>query len=216
MSSPNQGSLLDRLLRPFAQVRSGEGLIALLLFACVFTILCAYYVLKTAREGLILSGGMFGLRGDELKIYATGAMAMLFVVVVPMYGALASKVGRIRLINISYSIVIGCLVLFFVLGRAGVPVGLVFFIWLGLINIFLVAQFWSYASDLYSEEQGKRLFAIIAIGGSLGAIVGPKLVSWDCALTISNMNQMKGSPKAGCSVGCNRPTRLNLLPFSLL
>ncbi len=175
MSSPNQPSLLDRVLRPFAHVRSGEGLIALLLFACVFTILCAYYVLKTAREGLILSGGMFGLRGDELKIYATGAMAMLFVVVVPVYGALASKVGRMRLINISYGIVIGCLAVFFVLGRAGVPVGLVFFIWLGLINIFLVAQFWSYASDLYSEEQGKRLFAIIAIGGSLGAIVGPKL-----------------------------------------
>jgi AAA family ATP:ADP antiporter len=48
-------------------------------------------------------------------------------------------------------------------------------VWLGLENVFLVAQFWSYANDLYSEEQGKRLFAIIAIGGSLGAIVGPYL-----------------------------------------
>jgi ATP:ADP antiporter, AAA family len=168
-------SRVDRLLRPFAQVRSGEGVIALLLFACVFLILCAYYVLKTAREGLILSGGMFGLRGDELKIYATGAMAMLIVIVVPLYGALASRVGRLRLINYSYSVVIGCLALFFVLGRAGVPIGLPFYIWLGLINMFIVAQFWSYANDLYSEEQGKRLFAIIAIGGSAGAIIGPRL-----------------------------------------
>jgi len=168
-------SLSTRLLRPFAHVKAGEGAIALLMFATVFSILCAYYVLKTAREGLILSGGMFGLRGDELKIYATGVMAMLFVAIVPAYGALASRVRRIRLINVSYAIVLACLATFFVLGRAGVPVGLVFYIWLGLLNMFLVAQFWSYANDLYSEEQGKRLFAIIAIGGAAGAIVGPRL-----------------------------------------
>ena len=168
---------IARLLRPFARVRSGEGVVALLMFVCVFAILCAYYVLKTAREGLILSGGMFGLRGDELKIYATGAMALMFVIVVPAYGALASRVDRIRLINISYSIVIACLGVFFLLGRAGAPIGLVFFIWLGLISMFLVAQFWSYANDLYSEDQGKRLFAIIATGGSAGAIVGPRLAA---------------------------------------
>ena len=75
----------------------------------------------------------------------------------------------------SYALVIGCLVVFFVLARAGAPIGLAFFIWIGIVNMFLIAQFWSYANDLYTEEQGKRLFAIIAIGGSLGAIVGPQL-----------------------------------------
>jgi AAA family ATP:ADP antiporter len=179
MSSANpltiRSTWFDRALRPFAQVRSGEGVLALLMFACVFSILCAYYMLKTAREGLILSGGMLGLRGDELKIYATGVMAMALVLIVPAYGVLASRVRRIRLINVSYLVVLACLVTFFALGRAGVPIGLVFYIWLGIINMFLVAQFWSYANDLYSEEQGKRLFAIIALGGAAGAIVGPKL-----------------------------------------
>ena len=164
-----------RLLRPFAHVKAGEGAIALLMFATVFSILCAYYVLKTVREGLILSGGMVGLRGDELKIYATGVMAVMFVVIVPAYSALAARVRRMRLINTSYAIVLACLAVFFVLGTSGVPIGLVFYIWLGLLNMFLVAQFWSYANDIYSEEQGKRLFAIIAIGGAAGAIVGPKL-----------------------------------------
>jgi ATP:ADP antiporter, AAA family len=159
----------------FAPVRAGEGVTALLLLACVFAILCAYYLLKTAREGLILSGGMFGLRGDELKIYASGAMALLFVGIVPAYGALASRVGRMRLIGVSYAIVIACLAAFFVVARAGAPIGLPFFIWLGLANMFLVAQFWSYANDLYTEEQGKRLFAIVATGGAAGAIVGPRL-----------------------------------------
>lgn len=140
---------------------------------CVFLILTAYYLMKTAREGLILAGGTLGLGGDEMKIYASGAMALLLLAIVPAYGALANRVRRIRLINASYIVVVGSLVGFAVLGRAGVPVGLAFFIWLGLVNVFLIAQFWSYANDLYSEEQGKRLFAIIAIGGSLGAIAGP-------------------------------------------
>jgi AAA family ATP:ADP antiporter len=131
-------------------VRSGEGVVALLMLLCVFLILTAYYVMKTAREGLILSGGMFGLAGDELKIYASGAMALLLIGVVPAYGALANRVKRIRLINVSYIIVVGCLIAFAVLGRAGVPVGLAFFIWLGLVNVFLIAQFWSYANDLYT------------------------------------------------------------------
>lgn len=168
-------SRIDRALSVFAPVRAGEGITALLLFACVFTILCAYYVLKTAREGLILSGGMFGLRGDELKIYASGAMALLFVGIVPAYGALANRVGRMQLISVSYRIVIGCLTIFFVLATSGVPIGLTFFVWLGLVNMFLVAQFWSYANDVYTEEQGKRLFAIVATGGAAGAIVGPQL-----------------------------------------
>jgi ATP:ADP antiporter, AAA family len=141
----------------------------------VFLILTSYYVMKTAREGLILSGGTFGLRGDELKTYATGAMALVLVAAVPAYGALANRVRRIRLINVSYAIVIGGLLVFFVLGRAGAPIGLAFFIWLGLISVFLIAQFWSYANDIYTEEQGKRLFAIIATGGSLGAIFGPRI-----------------------------------------
>ena len=145
------------------------------MLVCVFLILTAYYLMKTAREGLILTGGTFGLKGEEMKTYANGGMALLLVGVVPAYSWLANRVRRIRLINTSYVIVIASLVAFYVLGRAGVPVGLAFFIWLGLVSVFLIAQFWSYANDIYSEEQGKRLFAIIAVGGSLGAIFGPRI-----------------------------------------
>jgi len=172
---PVRSALLDRALRPFSKVHPGEGLVAVLMLACVFLILTSYYLMKTAREGLILAGGTFGLGGDELKTYANGAMAALLVGIVPAYGVLANRVRRIRLINVSYAVVMACLAVFFVLGRLGLPIGLPFFIWLGLVSVFLIAQFWSYANDLYTEEQGKRLFAIIATGGSLGAIAGPHL-----------------------------------------
>jgi len=155
------------------------------MLVCVFLILTAYYLMKTAREGLILTGGTFGLKGDELKTYANGGMAVLLVGLVPAYSWLANRVRRIRLINVSYALVMASLVAFYVLGRAGVPIGLAFFIWLGLVSVFLIAQFWSYANDIYSEEQGKRLFAIIAVGGSLGAIFGPRVA--DLADTFDSM-----------------------------
>jgi AAA family ATP:ADP antiporter len=80
-----------------------------------------------------------------------------------------------RLIATSYSIVIACLVAFYLLAMAGAPIALPYFVWLGIVNVFLVAQFWSFANDIYTEEQGKRLFGGIAVGGALGAIVGPRI-----------------------------------------
>jgi AAA family ATP:ADP antiporter len=195
MPTQSRPALLDRVLRPFSKVQPGEGPVALLMLVCVFLILTSYYLMKTAREGLILASGTFGLGGDELKTYANGAMALLFVGIVPAYSRLASRVRRIRLINVSYVVVIACLAVFYVLGRAGVPVGLPFFIWLGLVNVFLIAQFWSYANDLYTEEQGKRLFAIIATGGSLGAIFGPRLATLADTFTVMLI-------AAGVIVGC--------------
>jgi AAA family ATP:ADP antiporter len=169
---------LDKLLSLFAEVKGGEGVTAVLMFVNVFLLLTSYYVLKTVREGLIIGGGgMLGLDGDELKIYASAGMAFLLLGVIPAYGMLASKVSRIRLLNYCVLGVVVSLGVFFVLGRAGVPLGLAFFLWLGIVSVFLIAQFWSYANDIYTEGQGKRLFAIIAIGGSLGAWFGPKLAA---------------------------------------
>ena len=168
-------SWLDGVLRPFSKVRPGEGRQAALLLVCLFLILTSYYLMKTAREGMILARATFGLRGAEIKSYAGGAIAVLLGAVVPAYGALANRVPRLRLINISYAAVIACLVGFYAAGHAGASIGLAFFVWIGIVNVFLIAQFWSYANDLYTEDQGQRLFAPIAIGGSIGAVVGPRI-----------------------------------------
>ena len=98
---PPISTRLDRVLNAFSSVKAGEGARAALLLVCIFLIMCAYYVMKTTREGLILAGGTFGLAGDELKTYATGAMALLLIVIVPAYDMLADHPRRIRLINIS-------------------------------------------------------------------------------------------------------------------
>jgi len=182
-AAPSQAAKpwLERFLGLFADVKAGEGPRALLLTANIFLVLVAYYMLKVIREPLILTGGAFGLKGATLKAAASCAIALVLIAVVPAYSALASRVDRMRLINVVSMIFVGCLVAFFVLAR-GLAVGLPFFIWVGIFNLMVIAQFWSFANDLYTPEQGKRLFAIVAFGQTIGAIIGADLarrsLSW--------------------------------------
>ena len=149
-------------------MRGGEGVTALLLMLNIFLLLAAYYLLKTIREPLILTVP----GGAEVKSYAAAAIAGLLIILVPLYSALASRVSRVKLINGVTLFFIACLVAFFVLSRAGVPIGVAFFIWVGIFSLMVVAQLWAFANDVYTVEQGKRLFAIVGFGASLGAIVG--------------------------------------------
>ncbi len=164
---------LDRLLGLFGEVRGGEAWTAILLMLNLFFLLTGYLIIKTVREPLILAGG-----GAELKSYASAGQALLLFLIVPAYGFLASKVNRIKLITWVTLFFISNLIAFYILAQLGVPIGLVFFLWVGIFNIFVVAQFWSFANDLYTQEQGRRLFGIVAFGGSTGAIVGPRVAGW--------------------------------------
>jgi ATP:ADP antiporter, AAA family len=170
-AAPAQASgkgLLDRFLGLFADVRPREGVTALLLMLNIFLLLASYYLLKTIREPLILTVP----GGAEVKSYAAAAIAGLLVLLVPLYSAVASHVSRVRLINGVTFFFIACLVAFFVLSRAAVPIGVPFFIWVGIFNLMVIAQLWAFANDVYTVEQGKRLFAIIGVGAALGAIAG--------------------------------------------
>ncbi|MFM2446754.1 MAG: hypothetical protein RI936_1201, partial [Pseudomonadota bacterium] len=165
---PSSRHPLDRFLRLFADVREGEGGQLLLLAANVFLILTAYYVMKPVRESLILAQP----GGAEIKSYSMAAQAVLLVFLVPAYGALASRMPRQRLINIVSFFFIACLPLFFLAAEAGWRVGIVFFLWIGIFSLMVIAQFWAYANDSYTPESGKRLFALIAFGASSGAVFG--------------------------------------------
>jgi AAA family ATP:ADP antiporter len=159
---------LERTLRLFSDVREGEGPRLLALTLNVFLILVAYYVMKPVREVLILEQP----GGAELKSYAYAAQAALFVVLVPLYGAVAARLPRRRLINGVTTLFIACLPVFYMLAERGVVIGLVFFLWIGVFSLMVTAQFWAYANDLYTPAAGKRLFAVIAFGASAGAVTG--------------------------------------------
>ena len=160
---------LERWLGAFADVHPGEGPTSLLLALNVFLILMAYYVLKPVREALILGGG-----SAELKSYMSALQVVLLAFVVPAYGRLVSRLPRMRLINVVTGLFAACLVAFFAAAQAGISIGVVFFLWIGIFNLMIVAQFWSFANDVYTKDEGERLFAIVGFGASLGAVVGAR------------------------------------------
>lgn len=163
---------LERFLSIFADVRAGEGLGALLLLLNIFFLLGSYYLLKTAREPLILTEG-----GAAVKSYSAAGQALLLILLVPLYGAVASKVDRVKLVVGLLVFFALNLVVFQTLGMAGAKIGIAFYIWVGIFNTFVVSQVWAFANDLYTEAQGKRLFPMIGVGASVGAFVGAQIAT---------------------------------------
>ena len=164
---PPERSLVERLLRPVADVRAGEGAVVLLMALNLFLVLSAYYMLKTVREALILTEA-----SAAVKTYASAGQAVLLLVLVPAFGAFASRVNRLKLLTWVTVFFVANIVLFFLLGRTGARLGVVFFIWVGIFNVMAISQFWAFANDIYTPEQGKRLLAVVGVGSSLGAWVG--------------------------------------------
>ena len=160
-------TLVERVLSPIADVRREEAASVLLMTLLMFLLLGAYYMLKTAREVFILTEG-----GAEIKSYSSAGQAILLLFLVPAYGAFASRVNRVRLVRSVTLFFAANLVLFILAVRAGLNVGIVYFLWVGIFNLMAIAQFWAFASDLYSKEQGRRLFPLIGVGSSLGAWLG--------------------------------------------
>ena len=175
-SIPSKKSALEKLFTPITEVRAGEGTILLLMTLNVFLLLTAYYIVKPVREGLIIAGA-----GAEIKTYASFLHTIILLFLVPAYAWLAGKVPRRVLINIVSIFFIACLFFFYFWVRMEVEslkavLGISFFSWVGIFNLMIIAQFWSYANDIYSEEAGKRLFVVMVIGQNLGAVLGSFIV----------------------------------------
>jgi ATP:ADP antiporter, AAA family len=166
LSTPRR-SLTERALGIFSDVRAGEGAGVILLTANLFLLLGAYYLLKTVRESLILVEG-----GAEVKAYSSGAQAVVLLGVIPLYGWIATRLTRNTLLRGTTVFFALNLIVFYFIGRTGTRIGVPYYIWVGIFNVFAVSQLWAFATDLFSEAQGKRLFPVLGIGASAGAIAG--------------------------------------------
>jgi AAA family ATP:ADP antiporter len=177
----------ERFLRLFTDVRPGEGRVALLMFANVFLLLCAYYLLKPLREGWLAISDVGDLSKTEIKAYTAFGQTLLLAGVATWYGRLVERWPRRVLITRATLFCMANILVFwlvqpdFLIGH--VPgLGFVYYVWVGMFGAFVVAQFWAFAADLYPQEQGKRLLPMIAIGATSGAMVGAwleaQLVAW--------------------------------------
>ena len=168
MTRPRNG--VERALSLVTEVRAGEGPTALLLAMNVFSIIAFYSVVKVVRDALILAES-----GAVVASQAAAGQALILLAIVPVYGALASRVNRVKLVCGVTVFFASHLVIFYLLGAAGTRLGFVFYLWAGVFNLIVTAQFWAFANDVYTSERGRRLFPIVGLGASLGAVVGAGL-----------------------------------------
>src|SRR5207249_8294502 len=114
---------------------------------------------------------------ENLPGMYTGTLSGM-VVANALYAPVVVRMSRRRFIPIAYRFAIANLFVFFLLMRV-MPLpqersvlAPIFFIWVSVFNLFATTMFWSFMADVFTPEQGKRLFGFIAVGGSLGGIVG--------------------------------------------
>ncbi len=161
-----------RLLRKAVDVRPHEVRALLLACAFNFVILASYYVIRPIRDDIAAAGSI-----ESLSWLFSGTLAAMLLANAA-FSAIVARMSRRRFLPIAYRFFIVNLVIFYFLMRTLTPaqnvwVGRAFYIWVSVFNLFVVTLFWAFMTDVFDSEQGKRLFAFIAVGGSLGAIAGP-------------------------------------------
>ena len=145
---------------------------ALWSFAYFFTLLAGYYVIRPLRDEMAIAGGLRALPWTVTAIF------LVLLIAQPIYGQLVAKLPRAKFIPVVYHFFAFNLVLFWLalhFGVGTVTVARIFFIWVGVFNLFAVAVFWSFMADLFTSEQGKRLFGFIGAGGTAGGLLGPSI-----------------------------------------
>src|SRR5512139_223732 len=148
---------------------------ALWSFACFFSLLAGYYVLRPIRDEMAMQVGQARLHELFTAVFVT------MLAVAPVFGWLTRTFPRKRLLPWLYAFFVANLVGFFAIFEAGgVQDGLTaraFFVWVSVFNLFAVSVFWSLMADLYDTAQAKRLYGFIAAGGTAGALAGPSLTA---------------------------------------
>ena len=159
-------------------VRPAETGIVLLSAAYFFCVLSAYYVIRPIREEMGVAGGV-----ENIPWLFTGTLAAMLLAH-PVFAALVSRWPRRRFVTVTYRFFMLCLVAFFAVlnalpqgGTAAIWAGRLFFIWTAVFSLFVVSVFWSFMTDIYGERQGRRLFGLIGVAGTLGAIVGSSITA---------------------------------------
>ena len=137
----------------------------------IFAILSSYYVMRPIREQMGVSGGI-----ENLPWLFTATLVAMILLNVP-FGYLVKRLPRVRFIPITYrffsaNILLFALALHLADRDQAVWIGRFFFVWLSVFNLFVVSIFWQAIVDVFTSEQGKRLFGFIAAGATIGAIVG--------------------------------------------
>jgi AAA family ATP:ADP antiporter len=160
----------SRLLR----LEPGESAAVGWAFGYFFLLLASYYILRPLRDEMGIAGGI-----DRLPWVFTGTFVAMLAAVA-LFGLITARLPRRQFLPLTYGFFILNLLIFYAAFQVAgwhAWTARAFFIWVSVFNLFVVSVFWSFMVDLFSADQGKRLFGLIAAGGTAGAIAGPLLAA---------------------------------------
>jgi AAA family ATP:ADP antiporter len=174
----------ERLLSFVTRVAPGEGRTAFLFFLHAFLLLASYQEVKALREAFMLTKF-----SAETRAYAVALMALVLMLIVPLYGRLRHHLDGAHLLRLVTVFFVVTLPLFAALSQYQVPIAFPFFIWVGIYGLMVVSQMWAYAADSFNVRSGQRLFVVIMLGANVGALAGSKLTQ-EVAEALSPMGLM--------------------------
>jgi AAA family ATP:ADP antiporter len=147
-------------------------------FAYFFCVLSSYYILRPVRESMAVGSGPNTIPWLFFGTFAT------MLIAAPIFGWVASRYPRRQFLPWVYLFFIANILIFWLIFSIAIDnqsnhvwLGRVFFVWLSVFNLFVVSVFWSFMADIYTREQGRRLFGVITAGGSVGALIGGGVTS---------------------------------------
>ena len=167
---------MTNLIRIVVDVKPNEFRALLLSFLYYFLILSSYYIIRPIRDDFGAAGGL-----ENLPWMFTGTLVVMLVANA-LFSALVARYTRRRFIPVAYRFLIANLLIFFALlffvsKPNQIWIGRAFFVWTSVFNLFVVSVFWAFMVDVFNSDQGKRLFGLISVGGTLGAIVGAAITA---------------------------------------
>src|SRR5215471_16181103 len=173
---PPSDGIAYRLLRRVVAIEPEEVPVVFWCWLYIFAVLSSYYIMRPIRDQAGIAGGV-----NNLQWLFTGTLIGMLVLNLP-FAWLVKTLPRRRFIPLSYrffavNILLFAAALHVADQTAAVWIGRIFFIWVSVYNLFVVSIFWQMNVDLFSSEQGKRLFGFIAAGATIGAIVGSGLTA---------------------------------------
>jgi AAA family ATP:ADP antiporter len=162
-------SLFDRIFG----LEKDEYLAVAWSFAYFFCVLSSYYVLRPVRESMAVGSGP-----NTIPLLFMGTFVTMMIAT-PIFGWVASRYPRRKFLPWVYLFFISNILIFWAVFTIAIDdqtdhvwLGRIFFVWLSVFNLYVVSVFWSFMADIYTREQGRRLFGFITAGGSVGALAG--------------------------------------------
>jgi AAA family ATP:ADP antiporter len=167
-------SLMRLRIGRLTAIETGEMRVLFWSFTYFFALLCSYYIIRPMRDEMGIAGGV-----NKLQWMFSGTF-LVMLAAVPLFGWVAKRFPVRQFLPYIYYFFIVNLIMFFFLFKSDITHAYVargFFIWTSVFNLFIVSVFWSFMADVFNNDQARRLYGMIAAGGTAGALTGPVLTA---------------------------------------